>query len=315
MKESSVSDPASPTAWPELAYADWADTKRTLHLCTQMLGKARLALFPVQPEWMHACLFPTARGLTTGPMPVGDLSVEFGIDVYDDAMTLAVSDGRAERVELSSGRTIADIYAEFTERAAGMGVPLDVWDRPQEVADTTPFHKDTAPCVYDPVAVRRWFAAISAIANVFELWRGRFFGRSSVQFWWGAFDLAVLRFNGRRSEPPEDRGYIMRYDLDAEFVNAGFWPGDDSSPDPIFYAYISPAPPGCDLVPIDPKAAAWIEQMGEWVLPYEAVRTSGDPRGVLLDFLDSVYAVAGTNGGWDLAAYEYVPPAPSRRTT
>lgn len=309
-----MSESAATPVWPALPYGEWSETKRTLHLCSQMLGKASLALAPVQAEWMHACLHATARGLTTGPLPAGNGSIELGIDVFDDAMTLRTSDGRSSSVALAAGRTIADIYREFTGCAAELGVPLDVWDRPQEVADVTPFHDDTRPCAYDPAAVRRWFEVITAVANVFETWRGRFMGRSGVQFWWGAFDLAVLRFNGRHAEAPQDRGYIMRYDLDAEFMNAGFWPGDESSPEPIFYAYISPAPPGCDLVPIDPKSAAWIEQMGEWVLPYEAVRTSGDPCGALLDFLDSVYAVAGTHGGWDLASFEYVPPAPSSRT-
>jgi hypothetical protein len=300
--------------WPELSYAGWAGTKRTVHLCTQMLGKARIALGPVQPEWMHTCLHTAARGLTTGPLPLGDRSVQFGLDVFEGALTVRVSDGRSATVPISGGRTIADIYREFTGTAAEMGVSLDLWDRPQEVSDTTPFHEDTRRSEYDPAAVRRWFDAVTAVANVFGVWQGRFLGRSSVQFWWGAFDFAVLRFSGRKAEPPQDRGYIMRYDLDAEFMNAGFWPGDESAPDPIFYAYINPTPPGCDLAPIDPDAAAWIETMGEWVLPYEAVRTSGDPCGALLDFLDSVYAVAGANGGWDLTSYEYVPPAPSTRT-
>jgi len=188
-----------------------------------------------------------------------------------------------------------------------------VWDRPQEVSDTTPFHLNTHDCTYDPDAVRRWFSVVTAVANVFEAWKGRFFGRSGVQFWWGAFDVSVLRFSGRHAEAPDDRGYIMRYDLDAEFMNAGFWPGDDSSPEPIFYAYIHPAPPGCDLAPVNPKSAAWIEQMGEWVLPYEDVRNSGDPSAALDDFLESVYAVAGSNGGWDLSEYEYRPPAPPAR--
>lgn len=296
--------------WEPLPYAEWAETKKTLQLCTQMMGKVRLGLAPAQPEWMHACLRTTSRGLSTGPMPFEDRSVEVALDVFDEALVVTVSTGDLRRVPLGQGRRVSDIYRDLMTALADLGVAVDVWDRPQEVTDTTPMHADEADQTYDPEAVRRWFGVITAVANVFEEWRGRFFGRSGVQFWWGAFDLAVLRFSGAHAEAPDDRGYIMRYDLDAEFMNAGFWPGDDASPEPIFYAYIHPAPEGCSLAPVNPTAAAWIERMGEWVLPYEAVRTCPDPRGALLDFLDSVYAVAGTNGGWDLPNYEYRAPAP-----
>jgi hypothetical protein len=308
-----MSDEFARLEWPELPYAEWAETKRMVHLCTQMMGKAKLALSPTQPEWMHVGLFVTPRGLTTGPMPWSDRSVEIVLDVFDDALVVNVSDGRSARVLLATGRSVADVFADLSDTLAGLGVPYDVWDRPQEVADTVAFHDDRRPGEWDRAAIRKWFDLVTAVSNVFEEWRGRFFGRTGVRFWWGAFDIGVLRFTGRHAEAPNDKGYIMRYDLDAEFMNAGFWPGDEASPDPIFYAYLSPAPAGCDLAPVNPKAAAWIERMGEWVLPYEAVRTSGDPRAALLDFLDSVYAVAGTNGGWDLASFEYTTPAPSAR--
>jgi len=154
----------------------------------------------------------------------------------------------------------------------------------------------------------------SSVYGVFEEFRTRFFGRSGVQVWWGTFDQAVLLFTGKKLDAPDDKGYIMRYDLDAEHMNVGFWPGDDDSPEPVFFGYLVPAPPACETAPIEPHHANWIEAMGEWLLPYEAVRTSGDPRRAILDFLNSIYRVALTQGGRDAASFEYVPPAPPTRS-
>ena len=156
---------------------------------------------------------------------------------------------------------------------------------------------------------QRFYRLLATIDGVFEAFRSRFFGRSSVQFWWGGFDFAVLLFSGRHAPAPADRGYIMRYDLDAEHLNAGFWPGDDNVPQAGFYAYLVPRPDGCETAPIEPEHAGWVEAMGEWIMPYDAVRTSADPRQAVLDFLDSVYHVATTQGGWNAEAYEYVRPA------
>jgi hypothetical protein len=151
------------------------------------------------------------------------------------------------------------------------------------------------------------------VQSVFEEFRSRFFGRSGVQFWWGACDLTVLLFNGRQVEAPADRGYIMLYDLDAEHFNAGFWPGDDDSPEPAFYAYLVPRPPGCEAAPVEPAPAGWVEAMGMWLMPYEAVRASADPRRMLLDFLESVYGLAFSLGDWDEGAHRYTLPAPAPR--
>ena len=146
-----------------------------------------------------------------------------------------------------------------------------------------------------------------------EVFRSSFFGRTGVQFWWGGFDFAVLLFTGRQLAAPDDRGYIMRYDLDAEQLNAGFWPGDDTVPEARFWAYIVPRPDGCEGAPIQPAPAAWIEEISEWLLPYEHVRVSDDPQRAILDFLNSVYQVAVTNGGWDAEAQRYLRPQPAPR--
>jgi hypothetical protein len=300
-------------AWPALPYSEWAPTKKTLQMCAQMLGKVRLALAPPQPEWLNACLYLDGRGFATGAIPVGDRLVSMGIDVYDGSLWIDTSDGRRASAPLGPDRCVCDIWSEFVRGLADLGVEIDVWQKPQELADVTPFSENTHDCTFVPEHAQRFYRLLVTLDGVFEEFRSRFFGRSGVQFWWGGFDLAVLLFNGHHTKAPEDRGYIMRYDLDAEHMNAGFWPGDDTSPVPGFYGYIVPQPEGCATAPIKPEHAGWVEAMGEWVMSYDAVRTCDDPRQAVLDFLASVHAVAVTQAGWDERAHEYVLPAPSAR--
>jgi hypothetical protein len=303
-----------PNNWLPLLYSEWAATKKTLHLYTQLLGKIRLALDPPKPEWLGSCLYPNARGLTTGPMPWGTSSVEVALDFCAHSLSVLVSDGRSRVIPLTPARCVADVYSGLMGSFGELGVHADLWKKPQEVEDITPLDQNRRDCTYEPQQVERWFRVITAVRNVFDEWQSSFFGRTGLQFWWGSFDLAVLRFSGKHAEAPQNRGYIMRYDLDAEFINAGFWPGDDKSSAAAFYAYIYPAPAGCESVPISPGSASWIEQMGEWILPYDAVQASADPRGMILEFLNCVYAVAGSHGGWDLNQYKYIsPPPPQRR--
>ena len=299
--------------WPALPYADWAATRRTLHMVAQMVGKAKLALAPPQPEWLHACLPLDARGFTTGPMPYRSAVVTMVIDVFDGELRMARSDGRRAAVALGPDRTVATIWSEFRGALAALDIEVDLWDRPQEVADATAFSEDVRDGVFVPGHAQRFHRVLTSLNAVFEEFRSQFFGRSGVQFWWGSFDLAVLLFNGRATTAPTDHGYIMRYDLDAEHLNAGFWAGDDNAPDPGLYAYVVPRPPGCETAPIAPHFASWVEAMGEWMMPYEAVRTCPDPRRAILDFTEAAYGAAIKLGCWDAAAYEYIRPAASPR--
>ena len=299
--------------WPKLVYSEWAATKKTLQLYTQMAGKVRLALQPPKPEWLGSCLYPTARGLTSGAMPWGVIAAELNFDFYDHTLSIELSDGRARRISLLPARCVADLYTELMANINELGINIDIWTKPQEVSDLTPLDENHHDCIYEPEHAQLWHRIVTIVGNIFNAWSSGFFGRTSVQFWWGSFDLSVLLFNGKHAEPPLDRGYIMRYDLDAEFLTAGFWPGDDDSPDPIFFPYINPQPPGCALVPIKPDSALWVEQMEEWVLPYEDVRTAEDPRRALTNFLDCIYGVAGSQGGWDLESFKFEAPAPVER--
>jgi Family of unknown function (DUF5996) len=296
--------------WPAISHDEWAPTQTTLHLYTQMLGKLRLALHPPLPEWLHAGLQLDARGFATGPLPCGERVVTGAIDVIDGALRLHTSDGQAAEIALTGGRSVAQVWADFLAALSKLGVSVNLWDKPQEIPGATLFSANTQDRGFEPEAARRYHELLCRANAIFEEFRSPFFGRSGVQFWWGSFDLAVLLFNGRPVTAPHDRGYIMEYDLDAEHLNAGLWPGDKSSPQPLFYAYLHPRPDGCETASIEPDKAGWVEAMGEWLLPYDEVRSSADPRGLVLAFLNSVYRIAVTLGGWDANAHRYTTPPP-----
>jgi hypothetical protein len=300
-------------AWPVLAYEQWAPTKKTLHMIAQIVGKTRLSLVPPQPEWLHASLQLDARGFTTGAMPSGDRVLVVRIDVFDALIRLDLSDGQERSVRIGPDRCVADIWGDYSAALAELGVAADLWLKPQEVADLTPFVENAHDCTFVPEHAQRFHSLLCSVNGVFEVFRSRFFARTGVQFWWGAFDYAVLVFSGEHEVAPDDKGYIMRYDLDAEHMNAGFWVGDDTAPQPGFYAYLVPRPDGCETAPVRPEFAGWVEALGEWMLPYESVRDCDDPSKAVLDFLDSVYQVAVTQGDWDSEALRYAPPAHAPR--
>jgi len=296
--------------WADVHVAKWSGTKRSLHMYAQMLGKIRLALSPPQPNWMFTPLYLTAAGLTTGAIPWGLASLEATIDVFESRMNVTRSDGRSRSVALLPPRPVADIYSELTAALEALGVECRISPIPQEVADTTPFDADRRAAEYDPAAVVRWFGVFTAVAAVLESWRTHFFGRSGIQVWWGAFDLALILFDGKRVTPPSDRGYLMKYDLDAELMNAGLYLGDEQTA-PFFYGYIFPQPPGAEKLSIAPAQASWSAQLKEWVLPYDAVRSAKDPQHAIATFVGAIYEQCFAVAGWNREALTY--DAPKRR--
>ena len=252
--------------WPDVDVAKWAPTKRSFHLYTQMLGKLRVALSPPQPNWVFTALFLSARGLTTGPVPCLDTSVEASIDVFSSELIVERSNGSARRIALVPARPVADVYSELQSALDALGVDCAISPIPQEIPDSTPLPEDRRPAEYDPAAVRRWFYAATATAEVFDRWRAHFFGRTGIQVWWGALDVALLLFSGKHVPAPTDRGYLMRYDLDAELMNAGLYYGDANTP-PFFYGYIYPQPANAERAAISPAGASWSGALKEWVLP------------------------------------------------
>jgi hypothetical protein len=299
------------SGWPALDLSDWAATKTSLHLYAQMLGKVRLALAPHQPNFLYTSLACTPRGFTTGVIPYGLRSVQASVDVFGAEMILESSDGRERRVTLAGGRTIAQVYAELLAALKSLGVTVLLSPIPQEIPDKTPLNTDDRPAIFDPLAAQRWLTVVAATNAIFDRWRAHFFGRTGIQLWWGAFDFALLVFSGKHVEAPANRGYLIKYDLDAEMMNVGFYPGDDANP-AMYYGYIYPQPTDCSTIAIGPAGVQWSAALGEWVLPYETMRTSPDPEAALTAFLDAIYGVCGDAAGWDCEQFTYVAP-PLRR--
>ncbi|GAC1356896.1 MAG: hypothetical protein NVSMB31_17420 [Vulcanimicrobiaceae bacterium] len=297
--------------WPDIHVAGWSPTKRSLHLYTQMLGKLRVALSPSQPNWMFTALPLTARGITTGAIPWRDTAIQATIDVLSSELLLESSTGRSRRIALVPARTVAQVYAEFVAALDALEIDCAISPVPQEVADLTPMDRDDRAPAYEAQAVQKWFAAATAIAGIFDEWRAGFFGRSGIQLWWGAMDLAMILFNGKHAPTPAGSNFLLRYDLDAEMMNVGFFCGDERTA-PMFYGYVFPQPPGAEALAIAPAGATWSSEMKEWILPYDAVRQSTDPGAALRTFLDALYENCVSAAGWDRASLSYDAPKRAR---
>lgn len=284
--------------WPELPYEAWRDTKDTLHMCLQVIGKVRLALTPLQPQWANVPLYLTARGLTTTPMWSGRMAFDVVVDFIDHAVIIHTEKGQIERIPLVS-RPVADFYREFMSRLRSLDIEVEIFTTPSEITDPIPFTEDTVHATYDPNWANRFWRILSRVALVMEEHRARFRGKTSaVQFFWGSFDLANSRFSGRSVVPPANAKLIERIGGDAELICGGFWPGDDRLSEPAFFAYAYPKPVGIEGDTLQPRGAAWNAKMGEFIFPYEAARLTGDPRRAILDFLESTYDVGATRQGW-----------------
>jgi hypothetical protein len=296
-------------AWPALPLDAWLPTYSTLHRWTQIVGKTRLGLAPFQNHWWHCTLYVTARGLTTSPMPYRDGEVEIELDILGDALMARTSVGEIRSLRLEN-KSVADFYHEYRALLAELRVDVHIVPRPNELPDATPFPVDRDRRTYDGDAARRWWHALTEADRLLKRFRGGFAGKCSpTHFWWGGFDVACTRFSGRTAPAytgsvPNCPPYVMLEAYSHECISAGWWPGSAGTAvtAPAFYAYAYPEPPGCNVAPIRPASAFYHPEMREWILPYEAVRTSDDPDGMVAEFLDSTYETAASLGGWDVAA-------------
>jgi hypothetical protein len=302
-------------SWPELPYARWRETCATLHLWTQIVGKVRLTLTPWQIHSWHATLYVTARGLSTSLIPHGAGAFEIEFDFIDHQLLIRTDSGAERRMPLKA-RTVADFHAALFIELRALDIAVTIHGRPNEVPDPIPFAEDTVHRAYDPEYAHRFWRVLVQVERVFKQFRTGFLGKSSpVHLFWGSFDLAVTRFSGRRA-PPHPGGIpalpdaITREAYSHEVSSAGFWPGGGPSDDAAFYAYAYPAPEGFSASPVRPSTAFYSEQAGEFLLPYEAVRTAADPEATLLEFLQSTYEAAAECAQWDRAALECAPGRP-----
>lgn len=301
----------SVTVWPSLTLAEWEPTYATLHRWVQIVGKTRLALAPMQNHWWHVPLYVSARGLTTSPIPYDGKEFEVEFDFIDHLLAMRTTEGEIRGLSLEP-QSVADFYRRYNAMLTALEIDVPIRPVPTEIADTTSFPDDELHASYDADAAHRCWQILAQTDRVLKEFRGRFLGKSSpVHFWWGAFDIACTRFSGRPGPRhpggiPNLPDYVAVEGYSHECISAGWWPGSTAGPvaEPAFYAYSYPMPPGCDVATVRPEAAYFHRQLGEWVLPYESVRSSADPDSALLDFLQSTYDVAADLAGWDRGALE-----------
>jgi hypothetical protein len=302
-----MKNPAT-SAWPALPLAEWEPTYLTLHRWTQIVGKLRIAHAPWMNHWWHVTFPVTAQGLESD-MPAGAIQLTLTFDFCAHRLVAHASDGRTASFALEP-MSVAAFFAKTRGLLARFGVETPIWPVPVEVVDATPFDQDETHSAYDSRAVEKLHRILLQADRVFRIHRGRFLGKSSpVHFFWGAFDLAVTRFSGRRNpDPPKD--FVMREAYSHEVISHGFWPGGDwpasgRTEEPVFYAYASPEPAGFKTARFEPDGVRYSDSMGILLLPYDAVRTAPDPDATLLGFMESTYLAAATRAGWDIEALRH----------
>jgi hypothetical protein len=301
--------PTSPDQWPALPYAAWKETCQTLHLWTQIVGKIRLARAPWLNHSWHVTLYVSACGLTTSPIPDGARSCEIAFDFLDHVLWLRTSDGDDRQIALRP-MTVADFYAEVMAALAALGIAVRINRTPSEIADAIAFDEDRVHAAYDRDHANRFFRILASSHDVFARFRTGFVGKASpVHFFWGSFDLAVTRFSGRRAPRhpggvPNLPDSVAQEAYSHEVSSVGFWPGGGALDYPAYYSYAYPAPDGFAAARVRPAAASFSKELGEFILPYDAVRMAADPRATLLDFLQSTYDAAANLGKWDRKSLE-----------
>jgi Family of unknown function (DUF5996) len=292
--------------WPELTLADWEDTRLTFHMWTQVVGKVRLALEPrVNHSW-QVPFYVSARGLTTSLLHDTERSVELEFDLLAHQLVVDTTDGDRRTVALEP-RTVASFYDETMAALGELGVDVKLFPRPVEVPVAVPFAKDTEHRAYDRDAIHRFWLAMVQADRLLDVFRARFIGKASpVHFFWGGLDLATTRFSGRTAPPhpggvPNCPDWVMLDAYSHEVSSCGYWPG--GSEEGSFYAYAYPEPPGFSEWAV-PEGAYYDTELREFILPYQVLRTAGDPDALLLDFLQASYEAAAVPGGWDRDALE-----------
>jgi hypothetical protein len=292
--------------WPAQDHADWRETATTLHLWTQVVGKVRLALSPWVNHGWQVPLYVNVHGLGTSPIPAGRGILEIDFDFIAHRLLLRTSHGDERALPLEP-MTVATFYRRVMAALAELGVAVEINTMPSEVQAPIRFPDDTVHAAYDADAARTFWRVLVQVDRVLRLFRTAWLGKvSPVHFFWGSFDMAVTRFSGRKA-PPHPGGVpglpdaVTREAYSHEVSSAGFWPGSAAWPHAVFYAYAYPMPSGFADAAVGPAGAIWSADMGEWILPYEEVRTAPDPDAAVLEFLQTTYTAAARLAKWDEA--------------
>jgi hypothetical protein len=302
--------------WPELPYAAWRDTLQTVHLWAQIVGKIRVTLTPWLNHSWHVPFYVTARGIGTSPMPFDTEYLEIDFDFVAHRLTARTSRSDEGGFALTP-MSVANFYNRVFAMLRGLSVAVAIDDTPSEMVGVPRYSQDHGHASYDAASVHNFWRALLQADRVFKLFRSGFLGKASpVHFFWGSFDLAATRFSGHGA-PKHPGGVPGLPDAIAceayshEESSVGFWPGSDSFPHPAFYSYAYPEPAGYRAYKVT-AAAHFDATLGEFILPYEAVRTAADPDALLLDFLTTTYAAAADCGGWDRAALDCAIGVPGK---
>jgi hypothetical protein len=296
--------------WPRLRVSDWAETRETLHMWTQIIGKIRLAHAPLVNHWWQVTLYVTPRGLSTSTIPAEDKAFDIEFDFVDHQVSFRASDGGARQVALTA-KPVARFYTEVIQTLSDLGVRTQIRPVPNEVETAIPFAEDFRHTSYDPDAAARFWQQLVRVNRVLAFFRSRFAGKvSPVHFFWGAMDLACTRFSGRPAPPhpggaPHCPQWVMREGYSHEVSSCGFWPGGGE--EGAFYAYAYPEPGGFADYPVRPQQAFYSDEYRQFLLPYEAVASAADPDEVLTGFLETTYAAAADLGDWNRVALETDP--------
>ena len=304
--------PSRPEAWPSLPLEAWKDTYATLHMWTQIVGKVRLARSPWTNHSWHVTLYVTARGLTTSPVPYGVRTFQIDFDFISHQLTVQSSDGLSGRVVLQP-QSVATFYASLMAEMERLDLHVDINRTPNEVADPIPFEEDETHRAYDAEYANRFWRILVQADRIFKEFRARFTGKCSpVHFFWGAPDLAVTRFSGRRAPKhpggvPNLPDWVAREAYSEEVSSCGFWPGGGPIPYAAFYSYAYPEPAGFAASSVQPGAAFYSSDLREFILPYDIVRQSESPDETLLEFLQTTYAAAANLAKWDRSSLERTP--------
>jgi hypothetical protein len=294
-------------SWPDFPLADWRATYATLHMWSQIVGKTRLALAPMENHWWQVALYVNARGLTTSPMPIGNRSIEVQFDFVSHQLIFQTSDG-AERLLPLASMTVADFFARYMNILHELQIDAPIYPSPVEILTAIPFAQDREHATYHAQAAHQCWSILLSTQRVMKQFRGRFTGKQSpVHFFWGSFDLASTRFSGRRAPrhpggAPNCPDRVMVEAYSHECSSCGFWPGDENSR-PVFYAYAYPEPPGY----AERRVAApahYDTQLREFILPYDALCGAPVPDETLLHFFQTTYEAAADLGRWDRSALE-----------
>jgi hypothetical protein len=297
-------DHDQPECWPSLPLDAWKDTFATLHMWTQIVGKTRLALTPLQNHWWNVPLYVTAHGLGTSAMAYGNDVLDIEFDFVKNRLSFRLGSGPSVVVPLRA-QSVADFYKEYQVCLETLGVEVKINPMPVEVAKPIRFDLDTEHKSYDPEYAHRFWQVLVHAERVFQRFDTGFLGKvSPIHFFWGSFDLAVSRFSGRPAPPREGADRIQREAYSHEVISAGFWPGNGGYGAAAFYCYAAPVPAGLGDAAIRPAAAGWDAALGEFIFKYDAVRVQPSPEDALMEFLESAYEVAANLAKWDRAALE-----------